>query len=176
MKNKFLKTIGVLCIAVTMALSMIGCGAKDSGDEKDTQKIEDTQATDDAAGTEMDAEGNVITSSMDAILKEIEGEDAYMVLKGIGASNGYAWAPTVLVLGNDETCYAMVDYAGQAIVNFMTGTYTVNADGSITTEGALYSTGEELVYEITKNADGSYTTTIDIPDAGASVTLTGTPE
>ena len=78
-----------------------------------------------------------------------------------------------MVLLNDGTFYCLVDYAGQAIVNFCQGEYVVNEDGSITATGALYTDGSELVYEIAC-ADGTYTATVDIPDTEVTVDLTGT--
>ena len=78
-----------------------------------------------------------------------------------------------MVLDNDGNFICLVDYAGQATVNFAAGTYEEAEDGSITATGAQYNTGEELIYEIACT-DGTYTTSVEVPDAGCSADLTGT--
>lgn len=170
MKNKMVKKVCALCAAVMMLGAVTGCGGnKEAADttapaaqtqETETQQAE-TQQTETVETTE--------AASAGSIEDQIKDEDSYLVLQGVGDG----WAPTAMVLLNDGTFYCLVDYAGQAIVNFCQGEYVVNEDGSITATGALYTDGSELVYEIAC-ADGSYTTTVDIPDTEVTVELTGT--
>ena len=110
-------------------------------------------------------------SALTALLEANPAEDNYLVLSGIGGG----WAPTVLVLDNDGGFVALVDYAGQATVNFAMGEWTENDDGSITCEGVQYNTGEDLIYEIEKDEEGFYSVEIEIPDAGCTVVLTNKP-
>jgi len=108
-------------------------------------------------------------TALEALLVANPAENNYLVLSGIIGG----WAPTIMVLDNDGNFICLVDYAGQAVVNFAQGTYTENEDGSIVAEGTLYSTGEELIYSIAC-VDGVYTVNIEVPDTGASGDLTGT--
>ena len=116
--------------------------------------------------------------ALEALIQQVttpenEGEESnvFLVLSGIGGG----WAPTVLVLNNDGTFVALVDYAGQATVNFAMGEWEENDDGSITCEGVQYNTGEDLIYEIAKDEEGFYSVEIEIPDAGTTVVLTDKP-
>lgn len=110
-------------------------------------------------------------TALTALLEANPAEENYLVLSGIGGG----WAPTVLVLDNDGGFVALVDYAGQATVNFAMGEWTENDDGSITCEGVQYNTGEDLIYEIEKDEEGFYTVEVEIPDAGCTVVLTNKP-
>ena len=91
------------------------------------------------------------------------------MLTGIGGG----WAPVIMVLDNDGNFFCLVDYAGQATVNFASGTYEEAEDGSITATGTLYNTDEEMICEIACT-DGTYTTSVEVPDAGCAADLTGT--
>ena len=110
-------------------------------------------------------------SALTALLEANPAEENFLVLYGIGGG----WAPTVLVLDNDGGFVALVDYAGQATVNFAMGEWTENEDGSITCEGVQYNTGEDLIYEIVKDEEGFYSVEVEIPDAGTTVVLTNKP-
>lgn len=170
MKNKMVKKVCALCAAVMMLGAVTGCGGnKEAADttapaaqtqETETQQAE-TQQTETVETTE--------AASAGSIEDQIKDEDSYLVLQGVGDG----WASTAMVLLNDGTFYCLVDYAGQAIVNFCQGEYVVNEDGSITATGALYTDGSELVYEIACN-DGTYTTSVAIPDTEAVAEMTGT--
>lgn len=172
------RLVCLLCVAVLAVGSLAACGGKDDNKDngKNTENVgnqnEDTEGVGD--GTEAGTEGgeevqfNPVTA-LDALLAANPAEDNYLVLSGIVGG----WAPTLLVLDNDGNFIALVDYAGQATVNFAQGTYTENADGSITCEGTQYNTGEELIYEITV-VDGTYSTTVAVPDTGSEGELTGT--
>ena len=108
-----------------------------------------------------------------ALLEANPEEENFLVLSTIADG----WAPVVLVLDNDGGFVALVDYAGQATVNFAMGEWEENEDGSITCEGVLYNTGEDVIYEIIKDEEGFYTVEdIEIPDTGIIVTLTNKPE
>lgn len=174
MKKRTIKLISLLCVAVLAMGAFVGCGSKkadtaktdDTKQEasKDTEKEETKDVADESESGEATSDGTI-----EGLLKTLEGEDAHMILSGVGDG----WAPTAMVLLNDGTFYCLVDYAGQATVNFATGDWTENADGSITATGALYTDGSELDYEIAKNGD-EYTTSLQIPDTETSVDLTGT--
>lgn len=174
MKKRTIKLISLLCVAVLAMGAFVGCGSKkadtaktdDTKQEasKDTEKEETKDDADASESGEATSDGTI-----EGLLKTLEGEDAHMILSGVGDG----WAPTAMVLINDGTFYCLVDYAGQATVNFATGDWTENADGSITATGALYTDGSELNYEIAKNGD-EYTTSLQIPDTETSVDLTGT--
>lgn len=174
MKKRTIKLISLLCVAVLAMGAFVGCGSKkadtaktdDTKQEasKDTEKEETKDDADASESGEATSDGTI-----EGLLKTLEGEDAHMILSGVGDG----WAPTAMVLLNDGTFYCLVDYAGQATVNFATGDWTENADGSITATGALYTDGSELDYEIAKNGD-EYTTSLQIPDTETSVDLTGT--
>lgn len=174
MKKRTIKLISLLCVAVLAMGAFVGCGSKkadtaktdDTKQEasKDTEKEETKDDADESESGEATSDGTI-----EGLLKTLEGEDAHMILSGVGDG----WAPTAMVLLNDGTFYCLVDYAGQATVNFATGDWTENADGSITATGALYTDGSELDYEIAKNGD-EYTTSLQIPDTETSVDLTGT--
>lgn len=110
-------------------------------------------------------------SALEALLAENPAEENLLVLSGIGQG----WAPVALVLDNDGNFVALVDYAGQAIVNFAMGEYEVNEDGSITCEGVQYNTGEDMIYEILVDENGYYSVEIEIPDTGIVMTLTNAP-
>lgn len=157
-----------LILSLTLMLSLAACGGKDSGTQApETQApAETTQAAEEETGGEAQWDA---AAALDALLAANPKESNYLVLSGIAGG----WAPTVLVLDNDGNFIALVDYAGQATVNFATGTYEEKEDGSITCEGIQYNTGEDLIYEIAF-ADGTYTATVDVPDTGASADLTGT--
>ena len=166
------RIVCLLCVAALVMSSLVACGG--NANNKDTQNTESTQQTE--AGSESVGEGTEGTeipfdpaSALEALKAANPAEDNYLVLSGIIGG----WAPTLLVLDNDGNFIALVDYAGQATVNFAQGTYTENADGSITCEGTQYNTGEELIYEIAV-ADGTYSTTIAVPDTGSEGEITGT--
>ena len=175
MKKRTIKLISLLCVAVLAMGAFVGCGSK----KADTTKTDDTKqeaskdtGKKDDAKDDADASGSDEATSdgtIEGLLKTLEDEDAHMILSGVGDG----WAPTAMVLLNDGTFYCLVDYAGQATVNFATGDWTENADGSITATGALYTDGSELDYEIVKNGD-EYTTSLQIPDTETNVDLTGT--
>lgn len=165
------KIVAVLCVA-TLAMSVFaGCGS-DSGKKADENKTtqesqqQESEAVDDAGDTEaaFDAE-----TALKALLDENPAADNFLVLSGVTGG----WAPTVMVLDKDGNFTCLVDYAGQAVVNFATGTYTENADGTITATGTQYDTGEALEYTITV-ADGTYTVIMPVPSTEAEGTLTGT--
>ena len=174
MKKRTIKLISLLCVAVLAMGAFVGCGSK----KADTAKTDDTkqeaskdtekeETKDDADAS--DSDDTKSDGTIEGLLATLEGEDAHMILSGVGDG----WAPTAMVLLNDGTFYCLVDYAGQATVNFATGDWTENADGSITATGALYTDGSELDYEIAKNGD-EYTTSLQIPDTDTNVDLTGT--
>ncbi len=182
MKIKFMKMLCVAGIAI-LSLGLTACGKT----EESTPAAEETTETE-AAGTETEEAAaeetteeetteeateetteDAYVATVDGLLEEVADEDAYMVMSGIAQG----WAPTVMVLKNDGTFYALVDYAGQATVNFVSGEYEVKEDNSITATGALYNTGEEAVYEITE-ADGTYSVSVPVPDTDASADMTGT--
>ncbi len=110
-------------------------------------------------------------TALKALLEANPEEENFLVLHGIGGG----WAPVVLVLDKDGGFVALVDYAGQATVNFAMGEWEENEDGTITCEGVQYNTGEDLIYEIEKDEEGFYTVEIEIPDTGATVVLTNKP-
>ena len=110
-------------------------------------------------------------TALKALMEENPEADNFLVLHGIGGG----WAPVVLVLDKDGGFVALVDYAGQAKVNFAMGEWEENEDGSITCEGVQYNTGEDRIYEIVKDEDGFYTVEIEIPDTGSTVVLTNKP-
>ena len=173
MKKRTIKLLSLLCVAVLAMGAFVGCGSK----KADTVKTDDTkqeaskdtekeETKDDAESSDGEATSD---GTIEGLLATLEDEDAHMILSGVGDG----WAPTAMVLLNDGTFYCLVDYAGQATVNFATGDWTENADGSITATGSLYTDGSELDYEIAKNGD-EYTTNLQIPDTETSVDLTGT--
>lgn len=170
------KLVSVLCVAVLAMSLLAGCGAKEEAAANDAQApvAEEQEAEAPAEETEAAEEGTEeaawdAQAALDALLEANPAEDNYLVLSGIAGE----WAPAVMVLDNDGNFICLVDYAGQATVNFATGTYEENEDGSITATGTQYNTGEELIYEIA-NADGTYTVTVEVPDTGASADMTGT--
>ena len=110
-------------------------------------------------------------SGLAALLEANPAEENFLILYGVGGG----WAPTVLVLDKDGGFVALVDYAGQATVNFAMGEWEENEDGSITCEGVQYNTGEDLIYEIAKDEDGFYSVEVEIPDTGVLVVLTNKP-
>ncbi len=172
MKNKMAKKICALCAAVMVLGAVAGCGG-DKGTADTTTSAVQTQETE-TQQTETAVEATETVASTEAattssLEEQIKDEDSYLVLEGVGDG----WAPTAMVLLNDGTFYCLVDYAGQAVVNFCQGEYVVNEDGSITATGALYTDSSKLVYEITC-VEGTYTTTVDIPDTEVTVDLTGT--
>ena len=173
MNTNFVKRMLALALAIVMALGMVACGGETAPETTNAPETNapETNApeTTAPAADETTAPADVWTPSMDTLYEYIADEDAYMVLEGISGG----WAPTVMVLLNDGTFYALVDYAGQAVVNFVAGTYEIAEDGTITATGEQYNTGDELVYTITA-VDGTYSVEVAIPDTDAVGTLTGT--
>ncbi|MGN1027152.1 MAG: hypothetical protein ACI4P4_12205 [Faecousia sp.] len=166
--------VSLICVLALCLGLMAGCGSKtadapatDAPTAAPTNAPEETAAP--AAETEAEAPAWDAAAALEALVAANPAEDNYLVLSGIGGG----WAPVVMVLDNDGNFICLVDYAGQATVNFATGTYEEAEDGSITATGTQYNTGEELIYEIAC-ADGTYTTTVEVPDAGCSADLTGT--
>ncbi|MCR5396659.1 MAG: hypothetical protein K6E64_04235 [Lachnospiraceae bacterium] len=180
MKKRTLKFLALLCVA-TLAMGMFaGCGSKKSAKKEETKTEttaekeetteEDTTEEADATQGTVSEEDAVVSDTADGLLAEVEGEDALVILSGV--LDG--WAPTVMVVGNDNSFYCLVDYAGQANVNFVQGTWEENADGSITATGALYTDGSEVIIEVAKADDGTYSTDVTIPDVDGTVHLEGT--
>ncbi|MCR5145197.1 MAG: hypothetical protein K6B67_07855 [Lachnospiraceae bacterium] len=174
MKKRTMRIMAVLCVA-TLAMGMlVGCGSKkDKADDKakteaKTEAAANTEENTDST-EQVDASEAVVSDSADGLLSEVADEDSFAVLSGVGDG----WAPTVMVLLNDKSFYCLVDYAGQATVNFVQGTWAENADGSITATGALYTDGSEVVIEVAKGDDGKYTTEVGIPDTEMNVSLEG---
>ena len=167
------RLVCLLCVAVLAVGSLAACGGNNTNtdDDKKTENV-GNQDADTEAGEGTEAGEEVAwdpSAALDALVAANPAEDNYLVLSGIIGG----WAPTLLVLDNDGNFIALVDYAGQATVNFAQGTYTENADGSITCEGTQYNTGEELIYEIALT-DGTYSVTIAVPDTGSEGEITGT--
>lgn len=168
----FMKVAGISMAAALSCSVLVGCGGgaattttnDDAASEAQSSVVD--AATSDTASSD-EEEWNA-EEGLAGLLEANPAEDNYLVLSGIGGG----WAPAVLVLDNDGNFTALVDYAGQATVSFAAGTYTENEDGSITCEGSLYNTGDDVTYEIAV-ADGTYTTSVEIPDAGCSADLTG---
>ncbi|HQE69569.1 MAG TPA: hypothetical protein PK071_00415 [Atopobiaceae bacterium] len=162
-KASLISKITGISLAVLLSLSvLVGCGSSDTTGSTDTTSGE--QQSESAEGeAEFDAQ-----AALDTLLAANPAESNYLVLSGLAGG----WAPTVMVLDNDGNFVALVDYAGQATVNFATGTYEEKADGSITATGTQYNTGEEVVYEISLNGD-TYSVELEVPDTGATGTLTG---
>jgi len=162
-KASLISKITGISLAVLLSLSvLVGCGSSDTTGSTATTSGE--QQSESAEGeAEFDAQ-----AALDTLLAANPAESNYLVLSGLAGG----WAPTVMVLDNDGNFVALVDYAGQATVNFATGTYEEKADGSITATGTQYNTGEEVVYEISLNGD-TYSVELEVPDTGATGTLTG---
>lgn len=162
-KASLISKITGISLAVLLSSSvLVGCGSSDTTGSTDTTSGE--QQSESAEGeAEFDAQ-----AALDTLLAANPAESNYLVLSGLAGG----WAPTVMVLDNDGNFVALVDYAGQATVNFATGTYEEKADGSITATGTQYNTGEEVVYEISLNGD-TYSVELEVPDTGATGTLTG---
>lgn len=157
------RIVSLLCVAVLAVGSLVACGGN-------ADKPDGTEAGTEGAGAGTEAEVPFDpNAALETLKTDNPAEDNYLVLSGIIGG----WAPTLLVLDNDGNFTALVDYAGQATVNFATGTYTENADGSITCEGTQYNTGEDLIYEIACT-DGTYSVTIAVPDTGSEGEITGT--
>ena len=162
-KASLISKITGISLAVLLSSSvLVGCGSSDTTGSTDTTSGE--QQSESAEGeAEFDAQ-----AALDTLLAANPAESNYLVLSGLAGG----WAPTVMVLDNDGNFVALVDYAGQATVNFATGTYEEKADGSITATGTQYNTGEEVVYEISLNGDTD-SVELEVPDTGATGTLTG---
>lgn len=159
------RLVCLFCVAALVMSSLVACG----GNNTDKDPAENTEAvggTEEVDGTEVPF---VPETALEVLKDANPAEDNYLVLSGI--IDG--WAPVVVALDNDGNFIALVDYAGQATVNFAQGTYTENADGSITCEGTQYDTGEELIYEISV-ADGTYTLNITVPGTESAGDITGT--
>lgn len=174
------RIISLLCVAALVMGSLVACGGNDENKDtgKNTENVgnqkEDTESgegTENVGGEGTEEEGTQIynTDLLEKLKASYPAEDNFLVLSGMIGG----WAPVVMVLDNDGNFSCVVDYAGQAIVTFAQGTYTVNADGSITAEGTQYNTGEELIYEISV-ADGVYSVMMPVPDTGAEGEITGT--
>lgn len=176
MKNKMMKKVCALCAAMMVLGAVAGCGGSSTADQKtETPAAQNEQTAESEAAetpaTEEAAESTEApaATTVEGLLEQVADEDSYLVLSGVADG----WAPTVMVLLNDGTFYCLVDYAGQATVNFCQGEYVTNDDGSITATGALYTDNSELVYEIACE-DGTCTTSVAIPDTDATGELTGT--
>lgn len=177
MKNEMMKKVCALCAAMMVLGAVVGCGGSSTADQKTETSAAQTEQTAGSDAAETPATEEAIESTeapaaaatVDGLLEQVADEDSYLVLSGVADG----WAPTVMVLLNDGTFYCLVDYAGQATVNFCQGEYVTNDDGSITATGALYTDNSELVYEIACE-DGTYTTSVAIPDTDATGELTGT--
>lgn len=166
--------VSLICVLALCLGLMAGCGSKtpdapstDAPTNAPTNAPEQTTAP--AVQEDTTAPAWDAAAALEALVAANPAEDNYLVLSGIGGG----WAPVVMVLDNDGNFICLVDYAGQATVNFASGTYEEAEDGSITATGTQYNTGEELIYEIAC-ADGTYTTNVEVPDAGCSADLTGT--
>ena len=164
--------VSLICVLTLCLGMMAGCGSKAPEAPATTTAATEAPAETTAAAAETEgteAPAWDAAAALDALVAANPAEDNYLVLSGIGGG----WAPVVMVLDNDGNFICLVDYAGQATVNFAAGTYEEAEDGSITATGAQYNTGEELIYEIACT-DGTYTTSVEVPDAGCSADLTGT--
>ena len=166
------RIVCLLCAAVLALGGLTACGGNDTDKDKNknTENVgtenEGTKDEGTEAGTEVPWDATV---ALEALKDANPAEDNYLVLSGIVGG----WAPTLMVLDNDGNFFCVVDYAGQATVKFAEGTYTENADGTITAEGTQYNTGEDLIYNITCT-DGTYAVTMPVPDTGAEGEITGT--
>lgn len=165
-KASLISKITGISLAVLLSSSVLmGCSSSDTSGSSDAQEAPagEQQSESVEGGAEFDAQ-----AALDALLAANPAESNYLVLSGLVGG----WAPTVMVLDNDGNFTALVDYAGQATVNFAMGTYEEKADGSITATGTQYNTGEEVVYEISLDGD-TYSVELEVPDTGATGTLTG---
>lgn len=165
--------VSLICVLALCLGLMAGCGSKAPETPAATTAAA-TEAPAETAAAAAETEGTEApardaAAALDALVAANPAEDNYLVLSGIGGG----WAPVVMVLDNDGNFICLVDYAGQATVNFAAGTYEEAEDGSITATGTQYNTGEELIYKIACT-DGTYTTNVEVPDAGCSADLTGT--
>jgi|GEM_PF-4750264 len=171
LKNLVVTKVAGICLAGSLAATVLaGCGTTTSSTSSDTSSSVSTSssASDGSSSASSSAEFDS-AAALQVLLDANPAKDNRLVLSGIVGG----WAPTVLVLDNDGNFTALVDYAGQATVNFATGTYEENADGSITCTGTQYNTGDTLTYEISKD-DDAYSVDIAVPDTGSTGTLTGT--
>lgn len=161
--------VSLICVLALCLGLMAGCGSKAPETPATTTVATEAPAETTAPATEAEAPAWDAAAALEALVAANPAEKNYLVLSGIGGG----WAPVVMVLDNDGNFICLVDYAGQATVNFAAGTYEEAEDGSITATGTQYNTGEELIYEIACT-DGTYTTSVEVPDAGCSADLTGT--
>lgn len=169
MKKKTLRLMSILCVAALSMSLFVGCGSSNKKEQKaEEPKQEETSNEEELAEGQISADEAVVSDTADGLLESVADEDAYMFLSGVGDG----WAPVVMVLLNDNTFYCLVDYAGQATVNFVTGEWVENADGTITATGELYTDQSELVYEIAKDGD-TYSVDINIPDTEVVASCTG---
>ena len=170
-KNNLMSKIATVAVCGTLlCVPLAGCNGSSSSSSSSSSSQDQSQTSSSSSdSSSSEAAAFDAQAALDDLLADNPISSNYLVLSGIGDG----WAPTVMVLDKDGGFTCVVNYAGQSTVAFASGTYTVNADGSITAEGSQYDTGDALTYEIAKDGD-AYKTTCTIPSTETVVELTGT--
>lgn len=159
-----MKKFITLFLALVLCMTMLAACGSNSEPTTEPTTVPTTEPTTEPTEAAWDA--NV---ALQKLLDENPASENYLVLSGIGGG----WAPVVMVLDNDGCFFCLVDYAGQATVNFLAGTYEEAADGSIICYGSEYDANNEHPEYPLAFADGTYSITLDIPNTGDSAELTG---